>query len=163
MSKEGGIVYPPELQQLKAATKALIRAFGGQEAAEAATGRSQSQLSNYGGPNAPGFAPIDVVLALEAATHGAPGHPHVTRFLAANAGYLLVAKPEALPANADWCAALGDAVAEFSDVHERVLRALPGGVTAAELRKADIRHEIAEAMTRLAMLDVLAARAMEGE
>ncbi len=163
MSKEGGITYPPQLQQLKAATKALIRAFGGQEAAEAATGRSQSQLSNYGGPNAPGFAPVDVVLSLEAATHGTPGHPHVSRFLAGQAGYLLVAKPAALPADGDWCAALGDAVSEFSDVQERLLRALPGGVSAAELRQGDIRGEIAEAMAALARLDVLAARAMEGE
>lgn len=140
MSTDRDIVHPPQLQQLKAATRALIRAFGGQEAAEAATGKSQSQLSNYGAPNAPGFAPVDVVLALEAATHGAPGHPHVGRFLAREAGFALVALPPAGPAGVAWnahvaclvkeigelLAGLGEALASGNDVRAREARALLG-------------------------------------
>jgi hypothetical protein len=161
MNGDREIVHPPQLQGGKAATKALIRAFGGQEAAAAETGKSQARLSTYGGPNTPDFVGIDVVVSLEGRTHGTPGHPHVTRWLAAEAGYMLVAKPAALLATADWCAALGDAVADFNDVQERLLRALPGGVSAAEIRAADIRAQIAEAQERLAQLDQLAARALE--
>lgn len=102
MSDARSIVHPPELQAGKAASKALIRAFGGQEAAEAHTGKSQSQLSAYGGRNTPFFMPIDVVAALEGSTHGLPGHPHVTRWLAREAGYGLVRLPDAKAPPTQW-------------------------------------------------------------
>ncbi|HVQ09549.1 MAG TPA: hypothetical protein VMS43_14045 [Allosphingosinicella sp.] len=157
------VVHSPPLQRAKAATKALVRAAGGQEAAAADTGKSQARLSAYGVPNAPDFAPIDVVVALEGITHGLPGHPHVTRYLAGEAGFLLVPKPQVQPGNSDWCLALAAAVADFGDVQDRLLRAMPGGVTAQEVRDTDIRREIAEAMERLACLDALAALALEQE
>jgi hypothetical protein len=155
------VQHPPQLQALKRQTKALVKAAGGQEEAEGVTGKSQPRLSAYGLPNTPDFAPIDTVLALEAVTHGTLGHPLVTRFLASEAGYLLVAKPAALPADVDWCAALARAGAEFQDVQQRVLNALPDGVTAAEIVGTDLRREIGEAMQCLAQLDALAARALE--
>jgi hypothetical protein len=93
MATERDIVQPPALQAGKAATKALIRAAGGQEAAEPLTGRSQSRLSAYGLPSTDAFIPVDAVAALEAVTHGHVGHPHVTRWLAREAGYGLVRLP----------------------------------------------------------------------
>lgn len=161
MSLERTVQHAPELQSLKDETRLLIRGYGGQEAAAEVTGKGQSRLSAYGHPNHAHFAPVDVIMTLEARTHGTPDHPRVTRFLAAHAGYLLVARPAALPANADWCAALGDAVADFNDVQERLLRSLPGGVTAREIRVHDIRGQIAEAQQRLAQLDQLAITALE--
>lgn len=161
MSGERTVQHPPGLQSLKDETRLLICAYGGQEAAAVVTGKGQSRLSAYGHVNHADFAPVNVIMTLEARTHGTPGHPRVTRFLASSAGYLLVAKPAALPANADWCAALGDAVADFNGVQERLLRALPGGVTAREIRDQNIRGEIAEAQQRLAQLDQLALIALE--
>jgi hypothetical protein len=93
MSGERTLTLPPDLQAGKAATKALVRAYGGQEAAAAARGKSQSRLCAYGLPNTDDFIPIDDVHALEACTHGAAGHPHVTRWLAREAGYELVRRP----------------------------------------------------------------------
>jgi hypothetical protein len=161
VSGDRSIVHPPHLQAGKAATKALIRAFGGQEAAEEVTGRAQSRLSAYGLPNTADFAPIDVVVALEARTHGTPGHPLVTRWLATENGYLLVPKPAALPSDVDWHMALGEAVKEMGDATQKICAALPNGVTAEEIRKGRIREEIAEAQQRLAQLDALAVRALE--
>lgn len=164
MTESGGgrmVVLPPDLQAGKRATKSLIKAAGGQEEAASITGKSQPRLSSYGLPNTGDFIPVDAAHALEAVTHGQPGHPHVTRWLAHEAGYLLVRKPSTVPADTDWCPALGDAVQEFSDVQQRILKALPGGVSARELIEANVRGEIEEAMGMLARLDALCARAIE--
>jgi hypothetical protein len=98
------LILPPDLQAGKAATKALIRAYGGQEAAAAERGKSQSRFCAYGLPNTDDFMPIDDVHALEARTHGAPGHPHVTRWLAREAGYELVPRPCAAQPETVWSA-----------------------------------------------------------
>lgn len=138
MSASREIVHPPLLQGLKAACKALIRAHGGQEAAAAATGRSQSQLCNYGLPNTADFMPVDAVLTLESATHGSPGHPQISRYLAREAGYALVPLPGAGARETEWSdysarllkeagellAGLGAALADDNEVRAREARAL---------------------------------------
>lgn len=156
------IIHPPELQALKESTRALVRAFGGQEAAEELTGRSQSRFSDYGNRNTPDFMPVDLVLALEACTLGAAGHPQVTRLLARNAGFALVRLPQAPAGDTDWHQAIAAVSRETSESIERVCTALSDGkVTAAEVRNLRIREEIAEAHERLAALDALAAQAPE--
>lgn len=152
------VTLPPRAQSLKNATKALIRAYGGQEAAEAETGKSQTQISRYGSVDSDAFAPIDFVASLEAATHGQPGHPHITRWLARNAGGVFVTLPKAASAEADWHQAMAAVAKESSEVIQRVCAALPDGVTAAEIRELRIREEIAEAQEKLALLDAMAAR-----
>ena len=94
MSSHNDIVHPVPLQRVKASTKALIRAAGGLEACQEATGKSTSTLSRYQSINDEAFAPIDVVVTLEGITHGHAGHPPVTRLLADLAGYALFRKPQ---------------------------------------------------------------------
>lgn len=102
MSTSRDIIHPPHLQAGKWASKALMRAAGGQEACEEYSGKSQGRLSSYGGPNTDAFMPIDVVASLEAVTHGHPGHPHVTRWLAREAGYGLAPLPRPDLAGTKW-------------------------------------------------------------
>jgi len=96
------VQHPARLQAGKMAFADLVDAVGGQVPAEAYSGKAQSRISAYGGRNTPWFAPIDVVVKLEGVTHGAPGHPHVTRWLAREAGYALVKLPEPGAAPARW-------------------------------------------------------------
>ena len=51
----------PDQQSLKAAFKALAKAFGGQVAVEAETGIRQQEISDFGLPNVARFAPIDLI------------------------------------------------------------------------------------------------------
>lgn len=84
----------PAEQRLKAASKKLVKAFGGQEAVHAATGYRQQRISDWGLPNVREFMPIDVVDLIEESTVGLPGWPHITRELAKRRGMLLVPAPE---------------------------------------------------------------------
>ena len=75
----------------------------------------------------------DVVVKLEGVTHGAPGHPHVTRWLAREAGFALIplAAPDApttvwsqhcarlLKEVGDIATGLGAALADDNDVDQR--------------------------------------------
>jgi hypothetical protein len=94
MSHERDLVLTPRQQAAKAAFRDLVDAFGGQVAAAAETGRSQSRICAYGHRNMADFAPVDVVECLESRTDGTAGHPHVTRWLARQQGYGLVRLPD---------------------------------------------------------------------
>lgn len=104
MSGERDIVLPPRLQGGKIAFGELVDAFGGQVAASAETGKSQSRICAYAHRNMADFAPIDVVACLEQRTHGTHGHPHVTRWLARQAGFGLVKLPDpaGIPTDTKW-------------------------------------------------------------
>lgn len=133
------VTLPPQLQALKGASAALVRAFGGQEAAAAELGRAQSRLSDWGNPNTPDFMPVDVVLRLEAATHGTPGHPHVSGWLARASGHAVTRLPEAGAARADGAAllrALGEHAASAHAASEAVLAAVADGRVCAKDRAA---------------------------
>jgi hypothetical protein len=91
---ERSIIHPPHLQGAKAAFRELVAAFGGQVPASVETGKCQSRISAYGHRNTTDFPPLDVVDALEERTHGLPGHPHVTRWLARRRGCELVRLPD---------------------------------------------------------------------
>ena len=138
MSADRTVVLPPALQAAKNAFKALTQAVGGQAAAAVETGKSQSRICNYGLTNTDEFAPIDVVRALEAVTHGQPGHPHVTRWLAREAGYVLVAIPSTDLPETIWSqriaaalrevgalsAGIGDALSDDNDVSQEEAKRL---------------------------------------
>jgi hypothetical protein len=96
------VVHPVRLQAGKQAFADLVDAIGGQVAAEAYSGKAQSRISAYGGRNTPWFPPVDVVVKLEGITHGQPGHPHVTRWLAREAGFGLVCLPMPGAAPTQW-------------------------------------------------------------
>lgn len=159
MTAERTLQHAPALQAGKEASKALVRAAGGGEAAEGYCSKSQPRLSAYGLPNTPDFMPIDVVRDLEAITHGGAGHPIVTRWLAKEAGYLLVERPKP-GLGGSWGRSLQDLGREFGEVSGSVCGALgdpdtPGAVTAAEVRD----HRIVENLDELAEL-VARMRAM---
>lgn len=160
MSADRSIVHPPHLQAGKAATKALIGAFGGQDAAEAETGRAQSRFSAYGGPNTPDFMPLDLIDTLEDRTVGMPGWPHVTRWLVRRRGGIFVRLPDRAPCLGDLQCELGAVSRETGDVLVALGDALRDGrVTRAE--RATIHAEIAHAQERLALLDALLAQGEE--
>lgn len=94
MSADRSVLLSPRLQAGKAAFRELVDAFGGQVAAAAETGKSQSRISAYGLRNTDDFAPVDVVLRLEQSTHGSHNHPQVTRWLARQTGFALVPLPD---------------------------------------------------------------------
>jgi hypothetical protein len=127
VSGERDIVHPPELQGLKRASKALIRAAGGQEAAAAETHKSQSRFAAYGLPNTPDFMGIDTVLALEGVTHGTPAHPAVTRMLARQAGYGLVRLPDPALGETKWSALVARLAHEGGELMSGVCEDLASG------------------------------------
>lgn len=96
MSEKAGrtVRLSPDLQSGKAATKALIRAFGGQEAASEETGYRRQRVSDFGLPNVQEFAPLDFIALLEERTVGMPGWPHVTNWLAQRTGHVLVKRAD---------------------------------------------------------------------
>lgn len=159
------MALPPDLQAGKAATKALIRAFGGQEAAAAETGKSQSRFAAYGLATVADFIPINDVHALEGRTHGAPGHPHVTRWLAREAGYALVRLPTAIAGSTEFHRAIGAVSKECGEAVQLVCEALgdDNRVTAGEVREKKIVENIDEAVERLMELRDLAVNAPEEE
>jgi hypothetical protein len=164
MATERNIVHPPALQAGKAATKALIRAAGGQEEAAPLTGRSQPRLSSYCGPNTDAFIPVDAVAALEAVTHGHPGHPHVTRWLAREAGYALLPLSRfRSAATGELHRAVGRVAKEANDVVATTCEALADGkLDKAESRRKRIIPNIDEAIDRLCELRCLVVEIEEG-
>lgn len=94
MSADRSVLLTPRLQAGKVAFRELVDAFGGQVAAAVETGKSQPRISAYGLRNTDDFAPVDVVLRLEQSTHGSHNHPQVTRWLARQTGFALVALPD---------------------------------------------------------------------
>ena len=150
---------PPEKQALKVATRRLVAAVGGQEAAVLFTRFTRHQaLSDFGNPapeHAHRFAPIDAVADMESISHGTPGHPVVTRQLARLAGYALVPLPRPRGEAADFAGHLQAIIRESADVTMDLslhLQKDPGPAEAAK-----IRTEIAEAIQALVELDAALA------
>jgi hypothetical protein len=158
-------VLPPAAQALKRATAQLVRAAGGQEAAAGFCRVRQQALSDYGNINQPeSWIPADVVTDLEGITTGLPGAPHVTRQLAANAGFALVPLPPASGAAIDWMAVIGGVAKEAGDVVSALAMHCPDSLTAREIREAGLIAEFDEAIRilvegRAAALAILAAAA----
>lgn len=156
------VQHPPFLQAGKRASAALIDAFGGQVAAAAEIGRAQSRLSDYGGPNAAWFMPIDAVAMLERSTHGTPGHPHVTRWLCRNAGGEFLALPAARAASVHFGVHAAALTREAGDLVSGLCTdiASAGDVSPAEARG---RIEAADDLVRVAveLRAALKARAEE--
>lgn len=143
-----GDILAPEKQALKVASKALVRAAGGQEACPGFARYTRHQAySEFASVELPDkFMPIDVVADLEGVTHGTAGHPHVTRALCERAGGAFVKLPEASVSAIDWHLALAGLIEESRDVTKRLLEALgdrttPGAVTAAEIRAGKMIEE----------------------
>lgn len=161
MSADRNMVHRPADQALKVAWRKLVEAYGGQVAAAAYLGRGQSLISDYGNVNTAPFAPVNLIAALEAVTHGLPGHPIMTRELARAAGYMLVPMPQAEGVSTGAVMQLVAAQAkEAGGVTASAIDALADGhYSAAEI--ADTRAKLALAQQHYAVLDALLAQLSE--
>lgn len=82
MSVERNITLPPEQQEIKEAFRALVKAYGGQDAVAKRLGTRQQRISDCCSTTTDAFPRADEIATLEAETVGYPGHPHVTAVLA---------------------------------------------------------------------------------
>lgn len=129
--------------RIKAATRGLVDATGGPEAASHITRFDKGRLSRVGALHEGAFMPLDVVADLEADC----GQPIVTRALADLAGFWLMPKPGTrVPERADWVAMLGgigsaaggligelsDALADDGKVDAREAKAIRAGLIEAQ-------------------------------
>ena len=140
---------------LKAATRAIVKRCGGQEAAAEVTRVGHQALSRYGAlEEAPNFAPIDVIADLEAEI----GEPIVTRELASLLGLKLtrVDAGEAMsPAQR-----LARVMKETHEVNAAFADALSDG----KIDGADAENIVREARDAIAELErlILAVSGREG-
>jgi hypothetical protein len=111
-----------EYAAVKAAWRELVDLCGGPNQATKYTRVAASLLSRYGAAHEEMFAPIDVVMDLEAQV----GEPVVTRVLADIAGQSLVTKPEARPAT-DFVKHLGEVGHDTGDVLSNFSAAIADG------------------------------------
>lgn len=144
------ISLTPDQQALKSATKSLVQAYGGQQAAAARLGERQQRISDLGLPNTPNFARIDEVAILEDETHGCIGHPHVTHALARRQGYALVKLPQITATGSDLLKLLAVQSKEAGDIANEICTSIADGNIdqheASKIRKENwelIRNAIA--------------------
>jgi hypothetical protein len=127
---------PPRDQALKRATQQLVQAAGGCEVAAGLCRLGKSQLAAAGSINEPDrWLPVDVLRDLVAVTQGHGGALALLRFLAAEAGHVLV------PANGQ---AAIDPVAAIQDF-SREAAELVGVLALHAAGGADPRRMIREA------------------
>jgi len=128
MNAARDIRLSPVQQELKNATRDLVRAFGGTDPAGVACGRRQQAVSDMQSRNTDCFMPIDMVGALEDSTADLPGHPHVTRVLAQRQGFDLVKRPAALPSDGDLLILLAQLSGQYGEITRTAMEALADGV-----------------------------------
>lgn len=93
MSVERNITLPPEQQEIKEASRALVKAYGGQDSVAKRLGARQQRISDCCSTSTDAFLRVDEIATLEAETVGYPGHPHVTGVLARQRSRELVPTP----------------------------------------------------------------------
>lgn len=156
------ITLTPEQQRLKSAFKALVHAFGGQQAAAARLDDRQQRISDLGLPNTPHFARIDEVAILEDETHGTIGHPQVTRALAKRQGYILVKLPEITASGSDLLKLLAVQSKEAGDIANEICTSIADGNIDAD-EAALIRKENWELIRNAMAMDAELALIERGE
>lgn len=155
-----GATLTPDQLYLKKETRAAVDAVNGQEKAAQLLGRSQSRISHYCSSNRDEFMPIDLVVELEQLTVGKPGHPHISRALARQAGFLLTPEGGEDAEARSLAEHLGDVVAEAADVMAAMRGAVAGKSLdrTARLRALEQARELQDAAAEL----VAALEAEEG-
>ena len=150
---------------LKAATRRLMKATGGQEGAAATIFEAkgvrprQQRLSDCGNEAHADYLRLDEVGHLEDVAERDRSWPQVTRALASRHGFLLIAIPKGCPTSRDWLKEQAALSQDVVDVTGRIATALSddGTVTAGET--GDLIRDIDEAMAKLAMLRAMAEEA----
>lgn len=140
MSARNDVTLPAQLQRLKAAYRASVAACGGGDGTAATIGKSQQRVSLYGLPNSDAFPTLDAIVLQEAVSHGTPGHPHVTRFLAREAGFELFKLPEPKAAAVRWGSLCARLTKEHSDVVGHLCGALDDGTISRADAKAGLKE-----------------------
>jgi hypothetical protein len=166
------LVLPREAQELKRASKQLVRAAGGGEEAAATLAAvgdhrervRQQRMSDCGLTNTPDFLRIDEVGDLEDVTAGTAGWPQVTRVLARRQGFVLVRIAHTRADAVTWHRAIGELSKETGETVQRICAALGDDehVTREEVQDTEILEHIDMAMENLAALRELALSAPEG-
>lgn len=149
----------PVQQQLKNATRDLVRAFGGTDPAGLACGRRQQAVSDMQSCNTDSFMPIDMVGALEDSTVGFPGHPHVTRALAQRQGFDLVKRPAAVPSDGDLLILMARLSGQYGEITRSACEALADGVVQpveASAVAALVQHHVEISVQMIAVLAAIA-------
>jgi hypothetical protein len=158
MTTARNITLPADQQELKGATRALLRAFGGQEAAAMRLGTRQQRLSDCSSPNTDAFMRIDEVAALESETIGHPGHPYVLATLARQIGFELVRTPTAKATGTDMLQLFAQQSRETSDLAVAICDAHADGHISIEdaIRiEAELDDVIANALAMRAEIRVI--------
>jgi hypothetical protein len=134
----------PQQQGLKVKFGLLLRAVGGVEAAATFCRVGKSVLAAAASPNEPDrFPPADAILDLETVTRGTPEWPAVTRYLARQQGFELVPDPQVDAGRVD-LQLVAMLSKEAGDVVSKIAGNLEGGLTADEVRAADLEREFDE-------------------
>lgn len=157
MSGARDLVHPPVTLALKVASKALVRAAGGGEAAAETCGGRQQRMSDCGHSNTGDFLRIDEVAALEDVTAGTLGHPIVTRTLARRQGYDLVKRPDVGPSCDDWLAMLADHASRNGEIAKGVCAALANDRIIDAKEAGAIRQLIAAGLEHFVAMDAALA------
>lgn len=150
---------------LKAATRRLMKACGGQEGAAATIDEAkgvrprQQRLSDCGNERHADYLRLDEVGHLEDVAERDRSWPHVTRALASRHGFILTPIPKQCPTSRDWLKEQAELSQDVVDVTGRIAKALSddGAVTASET--GDLIRDIDVSMAKLATLRAMAEEA----
>lgn len=131
MTERRDIVLPPDQQELKTACRALVRAFGGQEAAASRLGTRQQRISDCINPNTESFLRVDEIAVLEHETVGLPGHPHLLATRARQLGFELVRTPTITATGKDLLMLFAQQSKENSDLAQAIVETTADGIICA--------------------------------
>ncbi|WP_374406558.1 hypothetical protein [Pelagerythrobacter sp.] len=154
---------PPDEQRQARVVRELIHAAGGVEACERDREKSKSLFSAYQSPNDPRSMPLDDIEFLESVTHGKLGHPHVTRYLARQAGCVLLPRPEVPRDRSDIITLLARQARERGECDPELLTALADGnidEDEAERLIPMMRQRLETDAHMLAQLEAIAGRSV---
>ncbi|BBD01860.1 hypothetical protein [Sphingobium sp. YG1] len=139
------VTLSPEQQSGCASFKALVRAFGGQEAAASETGVRQQKISDMGLSNVAEFPTLDLIDALEDRTVGLPGWPHVTNWLCHRRGGVFVPLPQGENDADGMMVTVAELAGELGDVSRAISEAVcASGDGGRDVTKAEAAAALAE-------------------
>lgn len=150
---------------LKAATRRLMKACGGQEGAAETIAEAkgvrprQQRLSDCGNDRHTDYLRIDEVAHLEAVAEHDRSWPHITRTLATRHGFLLIAIPSGPSSSSDWLKEQAALSQEVVDVTTHIANGLADDGKISGLEGTALISEIDDAMAKLATLRAMAEEA----
>lgn len=161
MSGARDLQHSPATLALKVASKALVAAAGGGDAAGATIGARQQRMSDCGNANTADFLRLDEIAALEDVSLGSPNAMAVTRALAHRQRSVVVMLPTSLPSGSDLLTLMARKAQTSGDLTAAICAAYRDGKVDA-LEAHGIAVELDELIeTAVAMREVV--RLLEGD